>query len=136
MRVVIQRFEVGPILGAVSPTTVRLWGRGSEHWSNGVLRRCFGAARLQQVGQPFGAPQYFKLNPNFDLTGVTVFQGLQPDTDYEYQVGAFEAELEFADLLAHAEPDWTQAHQARFHTASDDATAARSFVFGSSRYLN
>lgn len=134
MQVAVQRFTVGPLLGAVSTKTARLWGRGPELRSDGSVRRVFGAARLRRAGGQFGPPQYFKLNPNFDLTGVTVFQNLRADTEYEYQMGAILSDVEFGDLGA-AEPDWEGAHHGGFRTASNDRGASRSFVFGSCRYL-
>ncbi len=135
MQVRIERFDVGPILGAVSPNSARLWGRGPERRSEGTLRRAFGAARVRQTGRPFGPTQYFKLSPVFDLTGVTVFQGLRPDTEYEYEIGTFFADAELDDLPAAVQPDWSDAHRSKFRTAARDRNAPRSFVFGSCRYL-
>ena len=135
MKVRIEEFDVGPILGAVSANSARLWGRGKERRSDGNLRRAFGAAHIKQVGRPFGRTQYFKLNPVFDLTGVTVFQGLRPDTEYEYEIGSLFADAELDDLPAAVRPDWSDAHRATFRTASRDRNAPRSFVFGSCRYL-
>ena len=135
MQVKIERFDVGPILGAVSTDSARLWGRGPERRSEGTLRRAFGAAHVRQAGKSFGPTQYFKLNPIFDLTGVTVFQGLRPDTDYDYEIGAFFADAELEDLPTTVQPKWDDAHEATFHTASRDQNAPRSFVFGSCRYL-
>ena len=135
MNVAVQRFTVGPILGAVSPDTARVWGRGRESRVDGVLQRLFGVGRTRRKnGGRFGKPQYFKLNPVFDFTGVTVFRNLQSDTDYEYEIGAIAAEAEF-DELDTIEPQWDAAHRVSFRTASDDKLASRSFVFGSCRYL-
>jgi len=138
MEVAIERFDVGPILGAVSPDSARLWGRGREA-RKGVLRRMFGAARFRKKGGSFGPAQHFKLNPNFDLTGVTVLHPLTPNTDYEYEIGAFAADIEFEHLTGPDGPRptlmWKEAHQGSFRTASKDPKAQRSFVFGSCRYL-
>ena len=136
MRIPVRPFTVGPILGAVSTTTASIWGRGTESRVDGTLQRLFGAARIRNIsaGTPFGAPQYFKLNPIFDMTGVTVLQNLDGATDYEYQVGAIATEAEFHELGA-IHLLWDEAHRAVFRTASADQTAARSFVFGSCRYL-
>ncbi len=131
----VEPLSVGPLVGAVSPATARLWGRGPDLRSSGSLRRVFGAARLREAGGTFGAPQWFKLNPNFDLTGVTVFQGLRADSPYEYEIGALVCDLEFDDLPAQADLNWQRAHRGGFRTASSDVTASRSFVFGSCRYL-
>ena len=140
MKAKIERFDVGPILGAVSTESARLWGRGHGP-RNGGLRRMFGAARFRKKGRDFGPAQYFKLNPNFDLTGVTVLHPLTAQTDYEYQIGGFQADLEFEDLTAFDDPrseselDWRDAHGASFRTATSDPEVPRSFIFGSCRYL-
>ena len=134
MNMRLQPFTVGPILGAVSSNTARVWGRGDELRVRGELQRFFGAARIRKCGGVFSEPQYFKLNPNFDLTGVTVFQDLQGDTIYEYEIGAITLNAEFGELGA-LHLDWGDAHRASFRTASCDKAAKRSFVFGSCRYL-
>jgi alkaline phosphatase D len=103
--------------------------------SDGSLRRIFGAARLREAGREFGPTQWFKLNPNFDLTGITVFHGLQADSPYEYEIGALVSELEFEDLQAAVDMNWERAHRGGFRTASSDRAASRSFVLGSCRYL-
>jgi len=136
MKIKVKRFDLGPILGAVSTDTARIWGRGLVKRSGGAPRRVFGVARIRRLGAgAFGPPRYFKLNPNFDMTGVTVFTRLQPDTEYEYEAGAFFSDLEFEDLAAGAKPIWAGAHRGRLRTASADPAAGRSFVFGSCRYL-
>ena len=135
MNIAVQPFTVGPILGAVSTDTARVWGRGREVRVDGVLQRLFGVARIRsRKSNHYGQAQYFKLNPVFDLTGVTVFRNLQSDTVYEYEVGAIAADAEFGALHS-VNPGWSSAHRASFKTASHDKAAARSFVFGSCRYL-
>ena len=129
MKVSIERFDVGPILGAVSPDSARLWGRGREP-RKGVLRRMFGAARFRKKGESTYSPaQHFKLNPNFDLTGVTVLHSLKADTDYEYEIGAFAADIEFEHLSGSNGPQpnlvWKEAHQGSFRTASKDIIHSR-----------
>ena len=135
MDVRIQQFDIGPILGAVSTNSARLWGRGTEKWQDDALRRTFGAARIRRAGGNFGPAQFFKLNPNFDLTGVTVFQGLQANTAYEYQIGALFSDFDLPDLPTAVMPIWDDAHDSGFRTASASSSESRSFVFGSCRYL-
>ena len=122
-------------MGDTSSVSVRLWGRAKPIKIGNELQRCFGAARVLLEGQQTGGIQLFKMNPNFDMTGVTVFQGLKADTEYEYQIGCFASELDFGDLNAAHEFDWTDAHSSAFRTAADAADAERTFVFGSCRYL-
>ena len=135
MKFKIKPFDIGPIMGDTSTYSVRLWGRVEPITTGDGLRRCFGAARLLRGGQQIGKIQFFKMNPNFDLTGVTVFQGLRADTEHLYQIGCFAFELDFKDLDTGHEFDWTEAHTSAFSTAARGADVQRSFVFGSCRYL-
>ena len=72
----IKPFDIGPFMGDTSTDSVRLWGRAKPVRTEEGLQRCFGAARVMRAGQLVGGPQFFKMNPAFDMTGVTVFQGL------------------------------------------------------------
>ena len=135
MKFKIKPFDIGPIMGHTSTDSVRLWGRAEPIKTEDGLQRCFGAARVLRGGRQTGKIQFFKMNPHFDLTGVTVFQGLRTDTEYRYEIGCFASELEFQDLAAVHEFDWTEAQTAAFSTAARGADVQRSFVFGSCRYL-
>ena len=135
MKFKIKPFDVGPIMGDTSPDSVRLWGRAKPIKTADGLQRCFGAARLLRGGQQAGAIQFFKMNPSFDMTGVTVFQRLAAGTKYVYEIGCFASDLDFDDLKTGHEFDWTEAHTSAFTTAADGASVERSFVFGSCRYL-
>ena len=135
MKFKIKPFDVGPIMGDTSTDSVRLWGRSKPIKTAAGLQRCFGSARVLLGGQQVGAIQFFKMNPNFDLTGVTVFQRLAAGTKYEYEIGCFASDLDFNDLDTGHEFDWTEAHTSAFTTAADGASVERSFVFGSCRYL-
>lgn len=135
MRFRIKALDVGPIVGDASNSTVRLWGRAEPIKAEDGIRRCFGIARLLQAGKQVGKIQYFKMTPDFDMTGVTVFKGLAAATEYEYQIGCLVVDLDFKDLEGHHEYDWTEAHRSSFKTAADGPTDTRSFVFGSCRYF-
>ena len=131
----IKPFDIGPIMGDTSTDSVRLWGRAKPVRTEEGLQRCFGAARVMRAGQLVGGPQFFKMNPAFDMTGVTVFQGLDANTKYEYQIGCFASDLDFDDLAAGHQFNWTEAHTSAFTTAAAGESEERSFVFGSCRYL-
>jgi|GEM_PF-210499 len=157
----VNPLTVGPIVGATSANSVRIWGRGrleitrrlkdSSHFGNRIFswislglfnqgtlvpKRCFGVARLRPVGTSrFSHPKFFKMSPNFDMTGVIVFGDLWPETEYEYQVGWFFSELELEAFTQDYSLNWSQANRAKITTASDDNLRARSFIFGSCRYL-
>ena len=126
---------VGPIVGATTDSMVRLGGGGEFKIKAEKPMRCFGAARLRQVSSQYGSPRFFKMNPNFDMTGVVVFDGLAPTTRYEYELGWFFSDRELKDPAGRATLDWSRASRASFTTAPADNLSPRSFVFGSCRYL-
>ncbi|WP_031434098.1 alkaline phosphatase D family protein [Methylomarinum vadi] len=134
---IINPLTVGPIVGHADADHVRLWGRGElEITSAGKPRRCFGVARIRKNGDADYSPaRYFKMNPNFDMTGIALFHDLKADTPYEFQMGYFFAEQELTELDAITDIDWRNADQGRFRTASSDPKATREFIFGSCRYL-
>lgn len=126
---------VGPIVGETTPNRVRIWGRGKAHVIEGQPRRCFGALRIRSHGSTeWSRPKLFKMNPNFDMTGVVIIDRLQPKSLYEYQVGYFFSDAEIDDA-GFRETDWTQVSSGSFRTASDDDRESRTLVIGSCRYL-
>ncbi len=133
---VLTPLQLGPILGETTPTSARIWGRG--HWEPTPAgpRRCFGAARLRPASSShYRQPIFFKLNPNFDLTGVARFENLEPERLYTYQVGCFFADVELEALTPAYPLVWDAIPSQTFRTASADPTRARSFFVGSCRYL-
>ncbi|WP_325894353.1 alkaline phosphatase D family protein [Grimontia sp. NTOU-MAR1] len=132
----INKLSVGPIVGHVDEKTARIFGR-SDHQAleNGQPRRTFGVARIRKAGNSFRSPSVFKMNPNFDMTGIAVFQDLEPDTKYVYQIGWFFSDKELDEFKASTKWDWKDADQGEFQTASNDSQAPKQFVFGSCRYL-
>jgi len=132
----VNRLTVGPIAGATTGKSVRLWGRGNYEATESGPRRCFGVARLRASGTSnFGVPHFFKLNPNFDMTGVVIFDGLKPERAYEYQMGWFYSDLELEELDSEFPLEWDRIDPINFVTASESASSERSIVFGSCRYL-
>ncbi|MDQ6989927.1 MAG: alkaline phosphatase D family protein [Mariprofundaceae bacterium] len=132
----IQACNVGPIVGHTEPHQVRLWGRATYQTLNrGKLKRAFGIVQLQKTGQPYLPPRLFKMNPNFDMTGIICWDKLEPNSHYTYQMGWFFDEREMPALQTNDAWDWDNADQGHFYTANPDATAARTFLFGSCRYL-
>ena len=57
------------------------------------------------------------------------------NTKYEYQIGCFASDLDFDDLAAGHQFNWTEAHTSASTTAAAGESEERSFVFGSCRYL-
>ena len=144
----VRSLTVGPIIGAVTPSSVRLFGRGDrqpdrgwlswwntwrERWYPTSPRWCTGVARLRRRGDlSYGAPVYFPMKPHFDWTGIAVFANLEAVTEYEYQIGWFYATDRDRQRVI---LDWSQAETYQFRTASRDRSQMRSFIFGSCRYL-
>ncbi len=131
----IKKLTLGPIIGETTTSRVRIWGRGDTVMIDGAPRRCFGAVRVRKVRQAnWGNAVVFKMNPNFDMTGVGIVERLAANVRYEYEIGAFhsEAELGAIDLRS---ADWDDAYRGEFRTASNQDRASREIVFGSCRYL-
>lgn len=135
----IYTLTLGPIVGHCDIDHARVWGRAElrQHAAGGRPQRVFGIARIREDegDAAFGRPQFFKMNPNFDLTGIAVFSGLEADTAYHYQMGYFFSDQELYELDAEADWDWQQCSEGRLRTASADKRQARELVFGSCRYL-
>jgi alkaline phosphatase D len=80
------------------------------------------------------------MKPHFDYTGTTDFEGLSPNTVYQYRVGYTIADMELAELQAVLDAkntvlDWDQGQWIETRTAQG-ANGNISFVFGSCRYLS
>ena len=130
----VKPLTVGPIVGATTPDTVRIWGRGELERIQSGPRRCFGIARIRSQNGRYSAPKFFKMNPNFDLTGIVIFNNLNPQERYNYQIGWFFSDLE-PDELSARDFDWEKIATYHFTTAKAQEDEPISFVFGSCRYL-
>lgn len=132
----IMKLSVGPILGETTPSRARIWGRGEVQLLDGLPRRCFGALRYREdaEGTEWSQAQIFKMNPNFDMTGIGILSGLTQSTRYRYQIGYFFSDDELTDVRLES-PEWDAACEGHFRTASDDPDQPRILVLGSCRYL-
>ncbi len=128
---------VGPIVGATEPTRTRIWIRADFDTRRDQPHRAFGVIRHRQWGaSAWSKPTIFKVNPNFDMTGVVVIRRLAPRTRYDYQTGFFWSALEPEEIdLQAASSDWSDAAEGTFRTASDRDNESRSLIVGSCRYL-
>ncbi|WP_052260960.1 alkaline phosphatase D family protein [Photobacterium gaetbulicola] len=135
----IKAMTVGPIIGHTGNYDARIWGRAKyKAGKKATVRRAHGIARIRPVagtGETNWAVRLFKMNPNFDMTGVAIFSGLAADTEYQYQAGWFFSEAEPENIDTLAEFDWSRIAESSFRTASDDRTQARELAFGSCRYF-
>ena len=132
----VRKLKVGPILGETTANQARIWGRADLRMSPSGPKRGFGVARWRKSGEAdYGPPLFFKMNPNFDMTGVLVVTDLEPDQVYDYQMGWFFADAELTDLRPGIGLKWEKANSASFKTGVNDNNADRSFIVGSCRYL-
>jgi len=147
---------LGPIVGATETHSCRILIRGErpqkardESTGKKTFRqaadeatpyqppRALGVCRWRAQGGTFSPPLFFHLNANFDHTGLALLFGLKPSTLYTYQAGWLETSEDqqvHSDIAPH-ELCWSGVKTHSFTTASADASAPRSFVFGSCRYL-
>lgn len=133
----LQGLQVGPIVGETTPNRARIWGRGAASIAENLPRRCFGALRHRVRGtQDWARVTTFKMNPNFDMTGIAIVDGLQPETYYEYEVGYYFSDAEISDAGFSTERGiWEFADRGEFQTASANGNRPRTLVVGSCRYL-
>ena len=134
----VQRPSVGPIIGYTTSNEVRIWLRGKlQKTDDEGYNRCFGVVQLKGPKDKdwVQAPRFVKMPPHFDMTGVCVFTGLLPETDYEYRAGWFYAETEMDNLGPNLKLDWEGISPKPFRTGTAKKTAGRSYAIGSCRYL-
>ena len=132
----VRAFHVGPIVGATASESVRIFGRGEFELDAGRPRQAHALLRIRERGQrDFLPTKYFKLNPNFDMSAVTVWEDLSPETRYEYQAGYVYSDVASNQINLEGNLDWSGIEIYRFKTASNANDAVRTIVVGSCRYL-
>ena len=131
----LRSLTVGPIVGETTATRVRIWGRGESHIVEDMPQRCFGALRYKRAGDgAWSRTLIFKMNPNFDMTGIGVIERLSADSVYDYEIGHFYSEGELDDVQF-STSDWSKANRGTFRTAHTSNRAPRTLAIGSCRYL-
>lgn len=126
---------VGPIVGHTAHNLVRIFGRAKFRKEDGKPRRAHGVIRYRQVDSAsFSKPLYFKMNPNFDMTGVAVLTNLMPETDYHYQMAWFFSDVDSKQVDVSTTLDWREIETYQIRTASNDEAKTRNIVLGSCRY--
>jgi len=124
---IVERFAVGPIVGESGDTHVRVFGALPQGRLTAGQKFLWGRIRWREEGQSqWSDVRRFRLNGNFDGSGVVILNGLRPGGRYEYQAG-WVSDEEPAEL------DWSAASEGSFVTNQPDADQTR-FLFGSCCY--
>ncbi|MTT53667.1 alkaline phosphatase family protein [Alcanivorax sp. VBW004] len=125
---IVNRFAVGPITGESGKSHVRLFGALPQGELGAGNKLMWGRVRWRkQGGDSWSEPRKFRLNGNFDGSGVVVINGLEPGTRYQYQAGWVRSEEDGEPL------DWHAIESGCFST--DQPTADQTtFLFGSCCY--
>lgn len=127
---------VGPILGETTHEYARMLIRGELEWSDQKPRRSHGIIRYKKSSEAeFNHPKYFKLNPNFDMTGIAILHQLEGDTQYDYQIGWVFSDVDSSEIDVARVLDWSEAAQGQFSTGTIDRQQSRSVIAGSCRYM-
>jgi alkaline phosphatase D len=129
----------GPMIGHVTGQTAKVWIRGDKPAEVPPPQLLFGAVHLWKAGAYLGT-RFCALRDYYDFTGVVVFDGLSPSTEYEVQCETILAPAANAPpvdrlIVAPAPPVPAQPANGRFATAPPPDEARLRFVFGSCRYL-
>lgn len=123
----VNRFAVGPIVGETGATHARVFGALPENTLAAGSKSLWGRVRWREQGASDWSPaRRFRLNGNFDGTGVVVLQGLHPGVRYELQAGWVSSEDELP-------LNWENIATGGFFTHQPDAEQTR-FLFGSCCY--
>ncbi|PSW10342.1 alkaline phosphatase [Photobacterium rosenbergii] len=132
----IKAMTVGPIVGHTSASDARIWGRARyKSKKKTSIFRAHGIARIRLLGDTNWVTKIFKMNPNFDMTGVAIFSDLAADTEYQYQAGWFFSEDEPEQIDINTDINWGGIGISTFKTASNVSTQPRELAFGSCRYF-
>lgn len=132
----VHPLTVGPIVGHTTSTFTRIFGRADLSIYDGRPRKAHGVIQYRKAGDnAFSKPIYFKMNPNFDLSGVVILDGLDESSNYEYQVGWFFSDVETKEIDVRKLLNWRNIDTYSFRTGSKDNTQSRTIAFGSCRYV-
>lgn len=126
----VEPFSVGPILGACTHDTARLFGRAAMTSFQLSGKAMLGRVRWRVAGQDAWQPaQAFRLNTNFDGSGVIVLHGLTPGALHEYQAGW----VTDPDVPA-SQLDWRALPVYRFRSAPAASDTPTRLLLGSCSY--
>jgi alkaline phosphatase D len=130
MTITVTPFPVGPIAGSANQSSIRLFAAMPAGALKAGQKPLLGRVRWRPLGEErWHGPGHFRINGNFDSSGVVVLNDLRPGCRYEFQAG-YVADAGVPD----ARLDWHAARRGHFRTAPADAHAPVSFLFGSCCY--
>lgn len=130
MSAAVRPFSVGPIVGTATQNSVRILGVLPGGTLKAGEKRALGRIRWRREGdERWRGPVDFRLNGDFDSSGVVVLRNLRPDSRYQFQAGAVDdPDADDREL------DWHAVKGGRFRTAPSDPAQPVSFLFGSCCY--
>jgi alkaline phosphatase D len=125
----VKPFSVGPVVGHVDRHSARIFGRGEPLLWPAELKPDAGVIRWRRQGAgQWSAPLRFRLNRNFDFSGVVILPDLDAGTHYEYQAGCLPGDPGSRSL------QWREISSGQFRTAPADDAAPIRFHMGSCCY--
>ncbi len=121
----VNPLSVGPIIGEATPTYLRVLGRGETDPSVGVMRLAKNPDFQDEL------VRFVPMDSDFDLTGITIFSNLSPETVYYYQYGWIETTIESTACPL----EWGQIKTYSVKILSINDNSPCSIIVGSCRYL-
>ncbi len=126
----VHSFSVGPVVGAVAPRRVRILGVMPTASLVAGEKKALGRIRWRREGEHhWRGPKHFRINGNFDSSGVVVLSELEPGCRYQFQAG-WVSDSAVADTAL----QWDGADDGTFRTSPLDEKAPARFLFGSCCY--
>ncbi|MEP4523060.1 MAG: alkaline phosphatase family protein, partial [Alloalcanivorax venustensis] len=126
----VEPFAVGPIVGTAGQTSIRILGVMPAGTLRAGQKAPHGRIRWRLEGETrWRGPMHFRINGNFDSSGVVVLRDLEPGRRYQFQAGAV-APADSEDKAL----DWGHVNTGHFRTAPASPREPVSFLFGSCCY--
>lgn len=131
----LQPLSLGPIIGATTTSTTRIWGRAnapSRSKANRAVMIARIAATQDQDQTTTGIAECTK---DHDYTAVVDFNGLQPGTTYTVDIGWLEVAPVVTQINADHVNNWDVVSHGRVTTSPNATDHVARFLTGSCRHL-
>ena len=116
----VNKLEVGPILGEVTSTQAKIFGRGKPEFIDNKIRRSHLVVHWRETKKRKWQPSHYsKLNPNFDMSAVGVLENLSASRSYEYQCGYIFSDVGSSVIDVEKVLEWNDVSINQFSTASN-----------------